>query len=85
MLTRCLGNQPDVQVEVFERPIELRAGNVLVMCSDGLSNLVNPDEILAVVTQQDPLRACADLVTLARERGGPDNITVQVARAVIQT
>jgi putative nucleotidyltransferase with HDIG domain len=80
VLTRCLGNQAAVQVEVFDQPIALRPGNVLVLCSDGLSNLVAPDEIFHEVTETDPEQACLRLVDLARDRGGPDNITVQVAR-----
>jgi protein phosphatase len=69
-----------VQVEVFDQPITLHSGNVIVLCSDGLSNLVGPDEIFHTVTEHDPETACQRLVGLARERGGPDNITVQVAR-----
>jgi protein phosphatase len=80
ILTRCLGNQPNVQIDVFERPLELHAGSVLVLCSDGLSNQVSPSEILDIAGQEEPAQACAGLVALARERGGPDNITVQVAR-----
>ena len=80
VLTRCLGNQSEVQVEVFDQPISLRTGNVIVLCSDGLSNLVAADEIFHTVTENDPESACERLVRLARERGGPDNITVQVAR-----
>ena len=80
VLTRCLGNQSEVQVEVFDQPITLHSGNVIVLCSDGLSNLVGADEIFHTVTENDPETACQRLVRLARERGGPDNITVQVAR-----
>jgi|GEM_PF-588654 len=80
VLTRCLGNQSEVQVEVFDQPITLQSGNVVVLCSDGLSNLVAADEIFHTVTENDPETACQRLVKLARERGGPDNITVQVAR-----
>jgi len=80
VLTRCLGNQSEVQVEVFDQPITLHSGNIVVLCSDGLSNLVAADEIFHTVTEHDPETACQRLVRLARERGGPDNITVQVAR-----
>jgi protein phosphatase len=80
VLTRCLGNQSEVQVEVFDQPITLHSGNVVVLCSDGLSNVVAADEIFHTVTENDPETACQRLVSLARERGGPDNITVQVAR-----
>jgi serine/threonine protein phosphatase PrpC len=53
---------------------------VLVLCTDGLWGPVHEDEILHAVTSQSASSACAELVKLARERGGPDNITVQVLR-----
>jgi len=53
---------------------------VLVLCTDGLWGLVHEDEILKVVRELDTSGACAELVRMARERGGPDNITVQVLR-----
>jgi protein phosphatase len=81
VLTRCLGNQPEVQVEM-SNPIRLPEGCAFVLCSDGLSNMVETDEIREVVSTRDPSAACERLVAMARERGGPDNITVQVARLV---
>jgi protein phosphatase len=81
VLTRCLGNQPEVQVEM-SNTVRLPEDCALVLCSDGLSNMVDAEEIREIVTAQDPAEACETLVTLARERGGPDNITVQVARLV---
>jgi serine/threonine protein phosphatase PrpC len=79
VLTRCLGNQPDVQVEI-SNPVRLPEGSALVLCSDGLSNMVRPEEIREAASAHDPGEACEQLVALARERGGPDNITVQIAR-----
>jgi protein phosphatase len=79
VLTRCLGNRPEVQVELGGQGLELREGDALVLCSDGLSNMVSPEEILDAVTSGDPESACRRLVDTARERGGPDNITVIVA------
>jgi serine/threonine protein phosphatase PrpC len=80
VLTRCLGNQPDVQVDVSGRLIRLEDGDSVVLCSDGLSGLVEDDEIYRFVNEEAPGNACRGLVELARTRGGPDNITVLVGR-----
>ena len=80
VLTRCLGVKPDVKVDVSESPLVLPDDSVLVMCTDGLSNLVEDGEILHVVAMHLPDGACRRLVQLAKERGGPDNVTVIVAR-----
>jgi protein phosphatase len=79
VLTRCLGSRTDVEVEL-SRSVHLQADDVLVMCSDGLWNQVAPQEIREVVRTQSPEVACSQLVERARQRGGPDNITVVVAR-----
>jgi serine/threonine protein phosphatase PrpC len=59
-------------------PHLLAPGDTFVLCSDGLHGLVEDDEIRRTVTEMEPQEACGRLVTLARDRGGPDNITVQV-------
>jgi putative nucleotidyltransferase with HDIG domain len=79
ILTQCLGSRTQVDVDLAE-PIALRASNVLLLCSDGLTNMVRDDEIGHIVSTQSPATACRKLVELARERGGPDNITLTVAR-----
>lgn len=79
VLTRSLGSRPAVEVDVSEA-IQLQPDHVLVLCSDGLSNLVGSDEIRDVCQRNAPAVACARLIALARERGAPDNVTVQVAR-----
>jgi protein phosphatase len=58
----------------------LKNGDVLVLCTDGLWGLVQESEILQFATSHDARTACAELVNLARQRGGPDNITLQVLR-----
>ena len=60
--------------------MRLDPGHTLVLCSDGLSNLVEDAEILRTVRGEAPAAACQRLVALARERGGPDNITLVIAR-----
>jgi protein phosphatase len=61
---------------------EVRRGDAIVLCSDGLSGQVRREEIAAAVGDgtKDLPSACAELIALANERGGPDNITVVVAR-----
>jgi protein phosphatase len=80
VLSRCLGGTRDVEVDISEDPISLQDEDMLVLCSDGLSNMIEAREILDIVNWNDPDRACKLLVNLARDRGAPDNVTVQVAR-----
>jgi len=76
VITRCLGTQPDVEVDVF--PEELEEHDALVLCSDGLSGLVSDEEILRIVAQSAPQESVYHLVERANENGGPDNITAIV-------
>jgi protein phosphatase len=62
---------------VFIEPVE--EGDVIVLCSDGLSGKVSTDEIGKIAGAKSPAQAAWDLVDLANERGGNDNITVLVA------
>ena len=79
IILQALGPDPIVKVDVSWQT--LQQGDVLVICSDGLSNLVRRDDIAkAIVEDPDVATICHHLVGLANERGGPDNITVVVAR-----
>lgn len=79
IILQALG--PDEQVRVDVSHQVLRRGDVLVLCSDGLSSTVKRQEIAEVVGKDEDLeRACRELITMANERGGPDNITTVVAR-----
>lgn len=79
VLTRWLGQEDDVVVEMTDL-MEFKSHNTLIMCSDGLTKCVTNDEILHTASMHLPAKACEKLIKLARERGGPDNITVQIAR-----
>ena len=76
----------DMLVDVTDLTVDLsehcvRSGDVLVLCSDGLWSCVAEGELAEIVTAEtDVAAACERLVALANERGGPDNITVLVAR-----
>jgi protein phosphatase len=73
------GSEPGVQVEL--RRLDLHSGDVLLLCSDGLSGMIPDGHIAAILREEpDPQRACERLVAQANERGGADNITVIVAR-----
>jgi protein phosphatase len=73
-------------VGVFEEPMlereagTLKPGDVFILCSDGLTDHVEPEEILDAVTRQDAAAACRTLVDLTLERGAVDNVTVVVMR-----
>jgi protein phosphatase len=85
-ITRALGMKPEVEVEVRPEPMELYPGDVLLMTSDGLTDLALNTDILGCTRQalaSGPLEhACKMLVQMANDRGGHDNITVQMARVI---
>jgi len=80
-ITRALGMHPDVDVELRPEPLALQRGDVLLLCSDGLTDLVSDSE-LGSITQSHmssgPAVVCQQLVMLANDRGGHDNITVEI-------
>jgi len=80
ILTAALGAGAEAAVEAPELPIPLQAGDNLVLCTDGLWGQITDQELQRAVLQNSAATACRALVNLARERGGPDNITVQVLR-----
>jgi protein phosphatase len=79
IILQALGPEPRVAVDLTFQ--ELRRNDTLVLCSDGLSGQVAPEELADVIqATPDPAQACAKLIDLANARGGPDNITVVIAR-----
>ena len=79
IILQALG--PDPRVKVVLSIQSLSRGDVLVVCSDGLSGLVRKTEIAEMVAMEPNLaEVCQQLIELANERGGPDNITVVTAR-----
>lgn len=79
VIFRSLGPEPLVPVDI-EGVHPIRAGDVFLLCSDGLSGQVSDAEIGAVASALPPGEACRLLVDLANVRGGPDNITVLIVR-----
>ncbi|HKA25107.1 MAG TPA: HD domain-containing phosphohydrolase, partial [Candidatus Eisenbacteria bacterium] len=80
VLTRSLGSQDIVPVDLSSSAIRLEDAAAVVLCSDGLSGMVGAEEIHDIVREESPESACHTLVELARARGGPDNITVVIAK-----
>jgi len=79
ILTRSLGTEADVQVDISEHP--LLPGDVVVLCSDGLDKELTNDQVLQTVLRvSDPLQLAQQLIDMANAAGGRDNITVAVAR-----
>lgn len=77
IITRSIGNQETVDPDVFVDKSE--PGDIWVLCSDGLTGHVQPEEIEQIAVAHAPSEACRQLVELACARGGRDNITVLVA------
>lgn len=75
LITRAVGVDSEVEADVYE--IKMHEGQILLLCSDGLSGPVTDAEIVATVSQAESLeQACTQLIELACKAGGNDNITV---------
>ncbi|MFN8478923.1 MAG: SpoIIE family protein phosphatase, partial [Kouleothrix sp.] len=84
ILYRSIGTDPSVEVDTLSEQLE--PGDVVLLCSDGLFNHVRDEELANIaLNQTDANRACEQLVALANERGGRDNISVVIVRAERQT
>lgn len=81
VLTRALGTEPHAVIDIIEQPVF--PGDLYLMCSDGLYDMVLDDEILAILGRRDASlnTAVEHLLGLANARGGVDNITVILMRA----
>jgi len=74
LITRVIGTEPQVARDLFE--VELKPGDRLLFCSDGLTNLVSDDEILSGLRNYKDIETCCEmLITLALAKGGTDNVT----------
>ncbi|HWZ88245.1 MAG TPA: PP2C family serine/threonine-protein phosphatase [Polyangiaceae bacterium] len=77
-LTRSLGRELIARVDQFSAPI--LAGDLLMLCSDGVHGLLDDAELLAACGDRSAEGACEALISAAHERGSPDNVTAAVAR-----
>lgn len=75
IITRAIGVVPEVSADFFETV--LKPGDIVMLCSDGLTNMIEDDEIKRIVlSQRDIVEKTESLVETANKNGGRDNITV---------
>jgi protein phosphatase len=75
IITRAVGADNDIEVDILE--IEVLKGDIIFICSDGLTNMVKKDKLLEIFTNVKDIQiACDECVKLAKANGGYDNITV---------
>ena len=80
MITRAVGTEAAVQCDLFH--LELDRGDSLLACTDGLSNLLDEQEILfEIVYNEDRQACCQRLLQIALDRGAPDNVTCVLLQA----
>jgi protein phosphatase len=79
ILTRALGTEPEVAVDVQDVPVE--PGDIFCICSDGLTKMVSDKELAEVLAEySSPIEAVDKLIQMSNDGGGVDNVTVVVAR-----
>lgn len=79
VITRALGTAPETEADIISFP--LSEGDVILMCSDGLSNMISEETMVSVSLSEEELSSRAEkLVQLANDAGGKDNITVILAQ-----
>ena len=75
IITRAVGAKNDIQADIYV--VELKPGDLLLMCSDGLSNMLEDEEMRMIIKRQrDIIEMAEELVKAANENGGKDNISV---------
>ena len=81
ILMRAIGINDLLEVDMLE-PITIYPNDIFVLCSDGLIEYVNEEEIKKIVSKNAPEAACEKMVATANLRGGKDNITVQITKVL---
>jgi serine/threonine protein phosphatase PrpC len=76
IITRALGHRPKVDVDIFE--IGLLPDDRIVLCSDGVSGAVEPDDLAVIALREGPQEASRALIDLALEQGSTDNVTAAI-------
>lgn len=80
MLLCALGTQPEIEPDIYKLDTQLGSDDIILLCSDGLYDLVSNDEISAILSSDSNIEVMANhLVDLAKRNGGHDNITVLLA------
>ncbi|MHC1683248.1 MAG: Stp1/IreP family PP2C-type Ser/Thr phosphatase [Clostridiaceae bacterium] len=77
IITRSLGFSKELEVDVYE--LLIKGIRKIILCTDGLTNYINNDELKEVIEQDENTVACERLVSVAKNRGGSDNISIIVS------
>jgi PPM family protein phosphatase len=80
VITRSLGVAPEVELDIVEEPLDMMLDDCFIICSDGLSGMVQEEIIREFALEFTPQDACQKLVGVANKNGGIDNITVQILK-----
>jgi serine/threonine protein phosphatase PrpC len=78
VITRSLGAQEDTAADIPAIPLRVQAGDVFMLCSDGLTTYLSDQDVATLLSDGTPEEACKKMVKMANEAGGRDNITVMV-------
>lgn len=78
VITRAIGSSPDLEVDMLT--LEIQDEDILLLCTDGLTNMIGDDEIYRILKDNEPEAACEALIEAAKSKGGEDNITVIVIK-----
>jgi serine/threonine protein phosphatase PrpC len=83
VLSMSMGGRPEITASYWEKPMLVRAGDRLLVCSDGLHDLVGDLEMQAIITDSPAHRAVQNLIEAAKRNGGHDNITAALVHVYI--
>ena len=78
VITRAIGSSRDIEVDLMD--LEAENGDVFLLCTDGLTNMICENEIYNIIKDNEPEKACEQLIDAAKGKGGEDNITVIVIK-----
>lgn len=84
VITKAIGTQPTLDPTISETPFEVQPGDVFLLTSDGLYDLVEEEEMLEIIAENALDTATQELIRLANQRGGYDNVTVALAQVIVQ-
>ena len=79
IILRSVGSKPEVEPEFFS--LQLQLGDSVLLCTDGLTDVVRDEELLQAIERHGPQKTVEALTALANRRGGPDNSTAILLRA----
>jgi protein phosphatase len=78
VITRSVGFEEIVEVDIYIR--DLQAGDIFLLCSDGLTSMISDNDIKANIDENDLAGSCKHLIDAANEAGGADNVSVILVR-----